>query len=229
MQAMIFSAQSPAALQKVRGRPLIVWHILNLVRAEVTDIILQHDDDSDMLEAALGDGTQFGARLRYYAAAPTPDHARRLPELFDSAPFIGITATVYCPHYPFASLFDALEESDLWGNPYPEHARDMAWISLVKNPSPETDGDFALTSFAVCNTGQPRHTFAGIGIYRPQIFHTVPVGQAINLPLLLQDLAHRAQVGGDLYRGDWANANNAAQCALLNRPFSAPAYPGQAS
>ena len=245
MQAMIFSAQSADALQKVRGRALIVWHILNLVRAEIADIVLQHDDASDLLETTLGTGAQFGARLRYCgpqpglgatldAALDAPvnaafDHALQAREQLGAAPFIGVTANIYCPHFPFASLFDALEESDLWGNPYPADERDIAWISLVKNPSHQPEGDFSLTSFSVSNEGLPRHTFAGIGIYRPEILAGVPAGQTIDLPALLREFAQRAQVGGDVYRGDWVKVDHAAQCALLNAPFSPPALPGHSA
>ncbi len=241
MQAMIFSAQSADALQKVRGRALIVWHILNLVRAEITDIVLQHDDASDLLETTLGTGAQFGARLRYCGPPPGLDaaigvaidhafnHAHQARELLGAAPFIGVSGNIYCPHFPFASLFDALEESDLWGNPYPVDERDIAWISLVKNPPHRPAGDFALTSFSVSNEGLPRHSFAGIGIYRPEILAAVPAGQTIDLLALLGEFAQRAQVGGDVYRGDWVKVDNAAQCALLNAPFSPPALPGQSA
>jgi MurNAc alpha-1-phosphate uridylyltransferase len=53
MKAMIFAAgrgermrpltdTTPKPLLKVRGRPLIVWHILNLVRAGITAIVINH-------------------------------------------------------------------------------------------------------------------------------------------------------------------------------------------
>ena len=76
MKAMIFAAgrgermrpltdTTPKPLLKVRGRPLIVWHILNLVKAGITDIVINHAHLGEQIEAALGDGSQFGARLRY--------------------------------------------------------------------------------------------------------------------------------------------------------------------
>ena len=53
MKAMIFAAGRgermrpltdtvPKPLLKVRGRPLILWHVLNLVRAGITDIVINH-------------------------------------------------------------------------------------------------------------------------------------------------------------------------------------------
>src|SRR5437773_11947283 len=76
MKAMIFAAgrgermrpltdTCPKPLLKVRGRPLIVWHILNLVRAGITEIVINHAHLGHMIEEALGDGAQFGASIRY--------------------------------------------------------------------------------------------------------------------------------------------------------------------
>lgn len=71
----------PKPLLTVRGRPLIVWHILNLVRAGITEIVINHAHLGHMIEAALGDGAQFGAksatrrkrkRWKRQAAWPTP-------------------------------------------------------------------------------------------------------------------------------------------------------------
>src|SRR3569832_2883835 len=78
MKAMIFAAgrgermrpltdSVPKPLLKVRGRPLIVWHILNLVRAGITDMVINHAHLGRMIEDALGDGAQFGARIVYSA------------------------------------------------------------------------------------------------------------------------------------------------------------------
>ena len=74
MKAMIFAAgrgermrpltdACPKPLLVVRGRPLIVWHILNLVRAGITDIVINHAHLGHMIEDALGDGERFGARI----------------------------------------------------------------------------------------------------------------------------------------------------------------------
>ena len=67
MKAMILAAgrgermrpltdNCPKPLLKVRGRPLIVWQILSLVRAGITEIVINHAHLGHMIEAALGDG-----------------------------------------------------------------------------------------------------------------------------------------------------------------------------
>jgi MurNAc alpha-1-phosphate uridylyltransferase len=74
MKAMIFAAgrgermrpltdTCPKPLLKVRGRPLIVWQILSLVRAGITEIVINHAHLGQMIEDTLGDGSRYGARL----------------------------------------------------------------------------------------------------------------------------------------------------------------------
>jgi MurNAc alpha-1-phosphate uridylyltransferase len=131
---------------------------------------------------------------------------------------------VYCPHFPFATLLTALEDKDVWGNPYPPDQRDVAWVHLVKNPA-ELEGDFALSSFALANQGAPLHTFADIGIYRPEMFDAIKPGEAAELGQLLRSYAERGQVGGDLFRGDWLRVASGADLALLNAPYTPPSAP----
>lgn len=243
MKAMIFAAgrgermrpltdTCPKPLLKVRGRPLIVWHILNLVRAGITDIVINHAHLGDMIETALGDGSNFGAQIRYSpeaVALETAGGVARARHLLGDAPFVAIAADIYCPHFAFDKVLDVLEESDVWGNPYPADQRDVAWLYLVKNPPYHPLGDFALNSFAISNEGSPKYNFAGIGVFRPEMFDGIKPGEAAKLGPLLRDYADRGQIGGDLYRGEWANVGTPEDLAALNAPFSPPTAPGAPS
>jgi MurNAc alpha-1-phosphate uridylyltransferase len=80
-------------------------------------------------------------------------------------------------------------------------------------------GDFALNSFSIANEGEPRHTFSGIGVYRPQIFDAIEPGQSAPIAPILREYAARGQVGGELYRGDWTDVGTPERLAQLNAPF----------
>ena len=78
MKAMILAAgrgermrpltdSCPKPLLKVRGRPLILWQVLKLVRAGITDIVINHAHLGHMIEEALGDGSRYGAHIAYSA------------------------------------------------------------------------------------------------------------------------------------------------------------------
>ena len=239
MKAMIFAAgrgermrpltdTCPKPLLKVRGRPLIVWHILNLVRAGITDIIINHAHLGDMIETALGDGSQFGAQITYSPEATALETAGGVAQarhLLGDAPFVAIAADIYCPHFAFDKLVNVLEANDVWGNPYPVDERDIAWIFLVKNPPYHPLGDFALHSFSIANDGETKYNFSGIGVFRPEMFDSITPGESAKLGPLLRAYADRGQVGGDLYRGTWANVGTIDDLAELNAPFSPPAIP----
>lgn len=234
MKAMIFAAgrgermrpltdSCPKPLLKVRGRPLIVWHILNLVRAGIDDIVINHAHLGNMIEDALGNGAQFGARIAYSAegtALETAGGIAKARHLLGDEPFLALAADIYCPHFDFEQAKSALEDNDVWGNPHPADRRDVAWLYLVKNPAHNPKGDFALNSFSIANEGEPRHTFSGIGVYRPSMFDSIAAGESAKLATLLREYAARGQVGGELYRGDWTDVGTPQRLDELNAPLT---------
>jgi MurNAc alpha-1-phosphate uridylyltransferase len=234
MKAMIFAAgrgermrpltdSCPKPLLKVRGRPLIVWHILNLVRAGITEIVINHAHLGRMIEEALGDGSRFGASIAYSAegtALETAGGIAKARHLLGDAPFVAIAGDIYCPHFNFEQAMMALEDNDVWGNPHPLDKRDVAWLYLVKNPVHHPQGDFALRSFSIANEGEPRYTFSGIGVYRPEMFDAIEPGQSAALAPILREYASRGQVGGELYAGDWTDVGTPERLARLNAPFN---------
>lgn len=233
MKAMIFAAgrgermrpltdTCPKPLLKVRGRPLIVWHILNLVRAGITDIVINHAHLGQMIENALGNGEKFGARLVYSAegtALETAGGIAKARHLLGEEPFVAIAADIYCPHFDFEQVKTVLEDKDPWDNPLPADKRDVAWLYLVKNPPHNPNGDFALNSYAIASEGEPRLTFSGIGVYRPEMFDGIAAGQSAKLAPLLREYARRGQVGGEVYRGNWTDVGTPERLAELNAPF----------
>ncbi|GAA4013474.1 N-acetylmuramate alpha-1-phosphate uridylyltransferase MurU [Actimicrobium antarcticum] len=213
----------PKPLLKVRGRPLIVWHILNLVRAGITEIVINHAHLGAQIEATLGDGSHFGATLHYSAESTALETAGGIAQarvLLGSEPFVVVNGDIFCPHFDFEQVKSALVDADMWGNPYPPDKRDMAWLYLVKNPPHVPDGDFGLTTFSVTNEGQPRFTFSGIGVYRPELFDAIVSGAPARLAPLLREHAARGQIGGEVYRGDWTDVGTPERLAQLNRPLS---------
>lgn len=230
MKAMIFAAgrgermrpltdNCPKPLLKVRGRPLIVWHILNLVRAGMTDIVINYAHLGKMIEDTLGNGNQFGANIAYSAeetALETAGGVAKARHLLGDEPFVAVAADIYCPHFDFAQVKGVLEDNDVWGNPHPADQRDIAWLYLVKNPVHHPHGDFALNNFIIANDGDPRYTFSGIGVYRPEIFDTVESGQSAQLAPILRRYATLGRVGGEVYRGNWTDVGTVERLEQLN-------------
>lgn len=218
----------PKPLLPVRGRPLIVWQILNLVRAGITDIVINHAHLGHMFEEALGDGARFGARIQYSAegtALETAGGIAKALHLLGDAPFVTVSGDIYCPHFDFEQVKDVLAETDVWGNAYPHDQRDIAWLYLVPNPDHHLQGDFALNSFTIANeasAGSPLYTFGNIGVYRPEMFAGITPGSSAKLAPILREYAGQGRIGGEIYEGQWVNVGTPDQLAVLNAPFIAP-------
>ena len=234
MKAMLFAAgrgermrpltdTCPKPLLKVRGRPLIVRHILGLVRAGVTEIVINHSHLGHMIEEALGDGSQFGASIAYsHEVTPleTAGGVAKALHLLGDAPFIAVAADVYVPYFDYTQCLDVLQDADVWGNPHPADKRDVAWLYLTPNPFHNPDGDFALNAFVLSNQGFPKWNFAGIGVYRPEMFDGVKPGDYARFGDLMRKFIDLERVGGEIYEGPYVNVGTVAQLDELNAPLS---------
>ena len=233
MKAMIFAAgrgermrpltdEKPKPLLMVRGRPLILWHILNLARAGITDIVINHAHLGHIIEETLGDGSRYGVSINYSAegtALETAGGVAKARHLLGDKPFLAVSADIYCPHFNFAQATEALEDKDVWGQPYPIDKRDMAWLYLVKNPPHHPEGDFALNSFSISNEGLPRFTYSGIGVFRPEMFDAVQTGEIVRISTLIREYAARGQIGGEVIRDEWTDVGTVERLEALNKPL----------
>ena len=217
MKAMILAAgrgermrpltdRTPKPLLPVAGRPLIVWHLERLARAGITDIVINHAHLPDQIEALLDDGSAWGVRIAYSPEPPgaletAGGIANALP-LLGQAPFLVVNGDIYC-EFDFARL-PPLADSDL------------AHLVLVANPPQHPAGDFALAGGRVLADGPARLTFAGIGLYRPELFAGLPAGQLAKLAPLLRQAMAEGKVGGETYAGPWEDVGTPERLTELD-------------
>jgi MurNAc alpha-1-phosphate uridylyltransferase len=239
MKAMIFAAgrgermrpltdSIPKPLLKVRGRPLITHHVLNLVRAGITDIVINHSHLGQMIEQELGDGSRYGARIAYsHEPAPleTAGGIANARHLLGDEPFLAVSGDIYAPYFDFEQVKDVLKDADIWGRPYPKEERDIAWLYLTPNPWHNPDGDFAVDMYTLSNHGSPKWNFANIGVYRPEMFDAIKPGEAARLGPLMRQFTDLKRVGGEIYQGPWVNVGTVAQLEELNAPLAKRAAP----
>jgi len=235
MKAMIFAAgrgermrpltdSVPKPLLKVRGRPLIVWHVLNLVRAGIPDIVINHSWLGHMIEQELGDGSRYGARI-VYSHEPQPLETAggiaNALHLLGDEPFLALSADIYAPYFDFSDALDALKDTDALGQTIPVDRRDIAWLWLTPNPWHNLEGDFALDMYTLKNEGAAKWNFANIGVYRPEMFEGITAGEFVKLGPLMRKYIDLGRVGGEIYQGQWVNVGTAAQLEELNAPLRA--------
>jgi MurNAc alpha-1-phosphate uridylyltransferase len=234
MKAMIFAAgrgermrpltdSCPKPLLKVRGRPLITWHVLNLVRAGIVDIVINHSHLGHMIEAELGDGSRYGARIAYsHEPVPleTAGGIANALHLLGDEPFLAVSGDIYAPYFDFSQATDALKDEDVLGNPYPPDQRDIAWLWLTPNPWHNPEGDFGLNMYTLSNDGSPKWNFAGIGVYRPEMFEGISAGEFVKFGPLMRKFIDIKRVGGEVYEGPWVNVGTVQQLEELNAPLA---------
>ena len=232
MKAMIFAAgrgermrpltdSCPKPLLKVRGRPLITWHVLNLVRAGIHDIVINHSHLGHMIEEELGDGSRYGARI-VYSHEPTPLETAggiaNALHLLGDAPFLAVSGDIYAPYFDFSQALEALPDLDMVGQPIPLDKRDIAWLYLTPNPWHNPNGDFGLDMYTLANEGDPKWNFAGIGVYRPEMFDGIRAGDFLKFGPLMRKFIEQKRVGGEIYHGPWVNVGTVEQLEELNAP-----------
>jgi len=222
MKAMILAAgrgermrpltdHTPKPLLPVGGKPLIVWHLERLAQAGFRDIVINHAHLGDQIEAALGDGSQFGVGIQYSAEGDALETAGgiafALPLLGD-APFLVVNGDVFC-------------EFDLARIAQQPMDGVVAHLVLVDNPPQHPQGDFVLDHGNLVETGDARLTFSGLGVYQPALFASVVRGRKAKLaPLLRAEIAH-GRVSAEHYRGLWVDVGTPERLQALDELLSA--------
>jgi MurNAc alpha-1-phosphate uridylyltransferase len=222
MKAMILAAgrgermrpltdRTPKPLLPVGGKPLIVWHIERLAKAGFRDIVINHAHLGSQIEAALGNGSQFGVSIRYSSeteALETAGGIANAMPLLGASPFLVVNGDVYLD-FDFAAVKGKLQESQL------------AWLLLVDNPAHNPNGDFALSGDTVVQRGDQMLTFSGIGIYRPELFDSVVRGSKAKLAPLLRAAMASGKVGGAHHAGRWADVGTPQRLLELDQELNA--------
>lgn len=198
---------TPKPLLEVGGKPLIVWHIERLVDAGITDLVINHAHLGRQIEQALGDGSRFGATIRYSDEGTALETAGGIAfalQLLGEQPFAVVNGDIWCD-YDFARL------SALAANMQQNHAH----LVLVNNPPQHPNGDFGLHGGRVTDSG-PKLTFSGIGLYRPELFMHIPRGSKAPLAPLLREQIAAGKVSGEHHPGLWFDVGTPQRLAELD-------------
>ncbi|WP_407352403.1 N-acetylmuramate alpha-1-phosphate uridylyltransferase MurU [Luteimonas sp. R10] len=208
---------TPKPLLTAGGRPLIAWHLERLAATGVREVVINTSWLAKQFPDALGDGSQWGLRIRYSHEGDTPLETgggmwHALP-LLGNAPFIAVNGDIWTD-FDFARL--------------PRRPAGDAHLVLVDNPPHHVAGDFALADDGdVLDDGDDRLTFAGIGVYRASLFDDWrrTIGDApgadadpprFRLAPLLRAAMAEGQVTGEHHRGHWTDVGTPQRLAGLD-------------
>lgn len=215
----------PKPLLQAGGKSLIEWHIERLVRAGITDLVINHAHLGMQIEQALGNGSRFGAHIRYSdegtALETAGGIAFALP-LLGNEPFAVVNGDIYCD-YDFSNL--SARAAAL------ANSGDMAHLVLVDNPAHHPKGDFGLQEGRVINLPPSplslpcSYTFSGIGLYRPSLFASIPRGTKAALAPLLREQIASGRVSGEHHRGIWVDVGTPQRLDELDKQLRASHNP----
>ena len=165
----------------------------------------------DKLEAALGDGSAYGVRIRWSAEEPggleTAGGIRQALPLLGDAPFLVINGDIWldCDYAQFV-------QQPLAG--------DLAHLWLVDNPPQHPQGDFCLQQGRVLD--RPGLTFSGVALYQPTAFADVPCGKVPLRPWFQRWIA-AGRVGGSHLQADWRDIGTPQRLTELDDQLQAGA------
>ena len=197
---------APKPLLTVGGKRLIEYHLERLAAAGFDEVVINTAWLGDMIEATLGGGKRYGLAITYSHERPEALETgggifHALP-LLGSAPFLLVNGDVWTD-----IDFGALRRDPPAGS--------LAHLVLVSNPPQHPRGDFVLDQGRVSESEGLRHTYSGVGIYRPELFAGCEPGKFPLLPLLRRAIA-AGRLTGELHAGRWYDIGTVERLQALD-------------
>ena len=241
MKAMILAAgrgermrpltdHTPKPLLKVGGKPLIVWHLERLAAAGFKDIVINHAHLGHMIEAALGNGAQWGLSIQYspekVALETAGGIANALHLLTENGtkgePFLVVNGDTFTD-FDFAALahLPAPSPFKAEGGGEGKIVQNLVQLVLIDNPPQHPNGDFAIefksqSDGMLKNSGKQMLTFSGVGVYHPDLFDAVVIGQPAKLAPLIRKAIENNAATAQYYQGVWHDIGTSERLKKLD-------------
>lgn len=183
----------PKPLLEVAGKPLIIWHLEKLAKANFEEVIINHAHLGGMIEAYVGDGSRWNLKITYSregSPLETAGGIKKALPLIGDQPFLVVNADIYTD-FNFATIKNR-NLNDCKGH-----------LVMVKNPKQHPDGDFFLQNNQIEREGKERLTFSGIAVYQPKIFEDINIEPVAKLAPILKKLIDAECISGEAYQGLW--------------------------
>lgn len=219
MRAMILAAgrgermrpltdHTPKPLLPIGGKPLIVWHLERLAKAGFNEVVINHAHLGKQIEAALGDGHQWGLHIQYSpeeTALETAGGIANALHLLGNEPFLVVNGDVFTD-MDFAQFRLAPDC--------------LAHLVLIDNPPQHAQGDFVFEDGKIKPEGQMKLTFSGVGVYHPDLFADIQRGEPAKLAPLLRRAIAEDKATAEYFQGVWHDIGTPERLAALNQQFA---------
>lgn len=200
---------TPKPLIEVGKHRLIEYHLLNLARAGIDDVIINVSWLAEQIQQTLGDGGRYALNITYSdegdEALETAGGIINALPLLGEHPFIVINGDIWCA-YDLTRLVNL----DLTHE---------AHLVLVNNPEHNIEGDFALEQGLIRNNGDNKLTYSGIGVYTPAFFAGTKPGKKALGPILRKK-SEQDRISGEIFTGQWVDIGTIERLAQLRSYLS---------
>lgn len=207
---------TPKPLLKVRGKPLIEWHIEAFARAGIRDVVINTAWLAGQFESTLGDGARFGVRLhyshegeRYGRALETGGGIATALDLLcadGNDAFWAVSADIFIPEF----VFDAAQAAAFAASPR------LAHLWFVPKQPRHPKGDFGIDGEGFATIDGELEVYSNIGLYKRAFFDGVTPGEHQRIRFSLDRAIEARAVTAELYTGPWANVGSPEQLDELN-------------
>lgn len=196
----------PKPLLKAGSGSLIEYHLINLKRAGISDIVINIAWLGELIKKTLGDGEKYNLNINYSdegdSALETAGGIIKALPMLGNDPFLVINGDIWSD-YDFIPLTGEKLQSE-------------AHLILVKNPDHNKNGDFALENGLLKNAGNPMYTYSGIGLYSIQFFEGLSLEKSALAPVIRKK-SDRHLVTGSVYDGLWTDVGSVERLEDLNK------------
>ncbi len=204
------TADLPKPLLKVADKSLIEHQLDRLAAAGVESVVINHFYLGNMIEEALGDGSQFGLEIQYSKEAIRLETAggiiKALPKLKDDS-FIVVNSDIWTD-FDFSTLQEVDGEDRL------------AHLVLVENADHNPHGDFYIDDNGRVHedhdAADARLTFSGISVMHKNLFKDLPIQPRSFVPLL-QEAMQADKVSGEVHTGLWIDVGTPERLQEVNK------------
>jgi MurNAc alpha-1-phosphate uridylyltransferase len=210
----------PKPLLTIHNKSLLGWHLETLAKAGIQDVVINHAWLGEKIEAALGNGAQFGLHIQYSPEGSALETAggicKALPLIDPEDYFLVINGDVFSPNLPITQLLETVSKMQAGSS------KPLAHLLMVPNPVQHPEGDFYLQGSVVSSTGPEdaeKLTFSGIGIYHKDLFKDLEFGAPAKLAPLLRTAMEQNKVSGEKYIGPWHDVGTPQRLQELNAAY----------
>jgi len=223
--------RTPKPLLKVAGKYLIEFHLEQLAKVGITEVVINTFWLAEQFLPALGTGDRWGLKIHYSHEKKLLETAggilnalpllknERTASSTDSSAFLVINGDIYTE----INLLNWLKQAPVLGASVNDK---QAYLALVENPEHNIEGDFCLDAEEgslhlkhTVNLDLPCYTYAGIGLYHPDFFKSLAPGPHPLAPLLKKQIAAN-QVCASLISDYWLDIGTPERLTQLQQRLS---------